>query len=99
MNSTRKTVYAISATAIAWFFLFPQSYVALAGAMLLAGGAAYFAGLDDLYAVVTTLLGAGIGIAVARVRLRRGGCLQRMMPRVAGRLSTAASRSSSVSGR
>jgi positive regulator of sigma E activity len=59
-------------------------------AMLLAGGAAYFAGLDDLYAVVTTLLGAGIGIAVARVRLRRGGCLQRMMPRVAGRLSTAA---------
>ena len=59
-------------------------------AMLLAGGAAYFAGLDDLYAVVTTLLGAGIGIAVARVRLRRGGCLQRMTPRVAGRLSTAA---------
>ena len=58
--------------------------------MLLAGGAAYFAGLDDLYAVVTTLLGAGIGIAVARVRLRRGGCLQRMTPRVAGRLSTAA---------
>ena len=35
MNSTRKTVYAISAAAIAWFFLFPQSYVALAGAMLL----------------------------------------------------------------
>ena len=35
MNSTRKTVYAISAVAIAWFFLFPQSCVALAGAMLL----------------------------------------------------------------
>ena len=35
MTSTRTTVYAISAAAIAWFFLFPQSYVALAGAMLL----------------------------------------------------------------
>ena len=35
MNSTRKTVYSISAAAIACFFLFPQSGAALAGAMLL----------------------------------------------------------------
>jgi hypothetical protein len=35
MTSIRTTVYAISAVAVAWFFLFPQSYVALAGAMLL----------------------------------------------------------------
>jgi hypothetical protein len=31
----RITVYAISAAAIGWFFLFPQAYVALTGAMLL----------------------------------------------------------------
>jgi hypothetical protein len=35
MNPTRKTAYAISVAAIAWFFLFPQPYAALAGAMLL----------------------------------------------------------------
>jgi hypothetical protein len=35
MASIRKSVYVISAAAIAWFFLFPQSCVALAGAMLL----------------------------------------------------------------
>ena len=31
----RTPVYAISAAAIAWFFLFPQPYLALTGAMLL----------------------------------------------------------------
>ena len=35
MNPTRITAYAISVAAIAWFFLFPQPYAALAGAMLL----------------------------------------------------------------
>jgi hypothetical protein len=35
MITIRMTVYAISAVAIAWFFLFPQPYVALTGAMLL----------------------------------------------------------------
>jgi hypothetical protein len=35
MISIRTTVYAISATAVAWFFLFPQPYAALAGALLL----------------------------------------------------------------
>jgi hypothetical protein len=35
MTSLRTTVYAISALAIAWFFLFPQPYVALTGALLL----------------------------------------------------------------
>ena len=35
MTSMRVTVYAISAAAIAWFFLFPRSYVSLTGAMLL----------------------------------------------------------------
>lgn len=35
MTSMRTPVYAISATAIAWFFLFPQPYLALAGALLL----------------------------------------------------------------
>jgi hypothetical protein len=35
MTSMRKTAYAISALAIAWFFLFPQPYVALTGALLL----------------------------------------------------------------
>lgn len=35
MTSIRKTAYAISAVAIAWFFLFPQPYVALTGALLL----------------------------------------------------------------
>ena len=59
-------------------------------AMLLTAGGAYFAGLDDLQAVVATLLGGGIGIAVARVRLRRRECLQQMTPRIAGRRSAAA---------
>ncbi len=35
MTSIRTAVYAISAVAIAWFFLYPQPYVALTGAMLL----------------------------------------------------------------
>jgi len=35
MTSMRTPVYAISAAAIAWFFLFPQPYLALTGAMLL----------------------------------------------------------------
>jgi hypothetical protein len=35
MTSVRTPVYAISAAAIAWFFLFPQPYLALIGAMLL----------------------------------------------------------------
>ena len=57
--------------------------------MLLAGGGAYLAGLGDLQAVMATLLGAGIGMAVARLRLRRGECLQRMTPRIAGRFAGA----------
>jgi sigma-E factor negative regulatory protein RseC len=58
--------------------------------MLLAAGGAYLAGLGDLQAVVATLLGAGIGMGIARLRLRRGQCLQNMTPRVAGRCSAAA---------
>jgi hypothetical protein len=35
MTSIRTPVYAISVAAIVWFFLFPQPYVALTGALLL----------------------------------------------------------------
>jgi hypothetical membrane protein len=35
MTSIRKTAYTISARAIVWFFLIPQPYAALTGALLL----------------------------------------------------------------
>jgi len=35
MTLMRKTAYAISVRAIAWFFLYPQPYAALTGALLL----------------------------------------------------------------
>ena len=57
--------------------------------MLLAAGGAYLAGLGDLLSVMATLLGGLVGLSMARLRLRRRGCLQRMMPRVAGRESAA----------
>lgn len=59
-------------------------------AMLLAAAGAYLAGSTEPQAVVATLLGAGAGMIVARLWLRRRECLQQMTPRVAGLRSTAA---------
>ena len=58
-------------------------------AMLTAAGGAYLAGLGELGAVLATLLGALLGIAVGRDRLRRRNCLRRLTPRVTGRFAAA----------
>jgi len=74
MNSTRKTVYAISAAATAWFFLFPQSYVALAGAMLLQTLA---------YAVIAGKSVAD-GIVLSGISMLLIGCLPESHPLIRG---------------
>ena len=56
---------------------------AIAGAAL-----AWFAGAGDPGAAATALGGAALGVGLARLRLRRSGCLQRFTPTIKARLAS-----------
>jgi len=51
-------------------------------AALIASAAAHFAGLRDPYTAVAALIGLGVGLGIARSRLRRTRCLKQFTPTI-----------------
>jgi hypothetical protein len=78
MTSLRKTAYGISALAIAWFFLFPQPYVALTGALL----------LQTLAYTIIAGNSAGDGIVLSGISLLLIGSLPGDHPLIRGPFSS-----------
>ena len=74
MTSIRTTVYAISAAAIAWFFLFPQPYVAVTGALL----------LQTLSYTAIAGKSAADGIVLSGISMLLIGCLPEGHPLIRG---------------
>jgi hypothetical protein len=74
MITLRRTVYAISALATGWFFLFPQPWIALSGALFLQTLA------------YTTIAGksAADGIILSGISLLLIGCLPGNHPLIRG---------------
>ena len=55
-------------------------------AALIASAAAHFAGLRDPYTAVAALVGVGLGMVIARSRLRKTACLQQFTPTIVARV-------------
>jgi len=58
-------------------------------AALIASAGAYLTRLPDIYAAVAALVGAGVGVAIARSRLRKTTCLRQFMPIIVARVPAA----------
>ena len=54
-------------------------------AALVASAAAYLTNLPDPYAAVAAVVGAGVGVVIARSRLRKTTCLRQFMPIIVAR--------------
>lgn len=55
-------------------------------AALVASAAAFLMRLPDPYAAVAALIGAGVGVVIARSRLRKTACLRQFMPIIVARV-------------